>query len=266
MMHFSRHTGLRRLLLAAAAGLSLVAAGDAARAASSETMLRTAENACLDAAVQQGWRRDLAKVVSSRAVDADRVEVVFDLSRDGRQSARLTCPYSARQGVVGQLNAMGSKLGATSDRSDFGKDFTKSMSTAGNAGGPVDRSRAWWLLLPVGLAALAWAGLRNREGRAAEAGFGHDSSHGIASGAGSRTADAFVAEVHSRDGISDGSVNAYELADATSLVRRRFHNGATISLTGRRSEEWLEVDGGGWVHEADVQVVRAAMAAGRRAI
>ena len=117
--------------------------------------------------MQQGWRRDLAKVISSRALDADRVEVIFDLSRDGKQSARLTCPFSAKQGVMGELIAAGEKLGGDSKRSDFGKDFTKSMSTAGDAGSPVDRARGLWLLLPVGLAALCWAALRSREGGAA---------------------------------------------------------------------------------------------------
>jgi hypothetical protein len=114
--------------------------------------------------VQQGWQRDLAKVVSSRAIDADKVEVVFDLSRDGQNSARLTCPFSAKEGVMGKLAAVGEKLGGDSKRQDFGKDFTKSMSTAGDAGSPVDRARGWLLLVPVGLAAACWAFLRNREG------------------------------------------------------------------------------------------------------
>jgi hypothetical protein len=166
MTHFSRLAGCRALLLASAAGLSFAVAGNATLAASSDQMLRTAESACLDAAAQQGWPRDLAKVVSSRSLDADRVEVIFDVSHDGTNTARLTCPYSARQGVMGQIGAVGSKLGATADQNDFGKDFTKSMSTAGDSGGPVDRSRAWWLLLPVGLAALCWAALRGGDQQA----------------------------------------------------------------------------------------------------
>jgi hypothetical protein len=164
MSPVSPRSDFRSLLLASATGVALVVAGDAALAASGEAMLRTAESACLEAAAQQGWRRDLAKVVSSRAVDGDRVEVVFDLSRDGSNTARLTCPFSAKQGVMGKLATVGEKLGGDSKRTDFGKDFTKSMSTTGDAGGPVDRSRGLWLLLPVGLTAICWAVLRSREG------------------------------------------------------------------------------------------------------
>jgi hypothetical protein len=167
MSSVSQRPGFRPLLLASAAGLGLLAAGDVALAASDDAMLRTAESACLEAAVQQGWQRDLAKVVSSRSIDADKVEVIFDLSRDGRNTARLTCPFSAKEGVMGKLAAVGEKLGGANKRNDFGKDFTKSMSTAGDAGAPVDRARGWWLLLPVGLTAACWAFLRSREGNAA---------------------------------------------------------------------------------------------------
>ncbi|MFM7266478.1 MAG: hypothetical protein ACKOZW_12990 [Cyanobium sp.] len=254
MTPFSRPAGRRALLLATAAGLSVAVAGNAALAASSDQMLRTAEGACLDAAVQQGWRRDLAKVVSSRSLDADRVEVVFDLSRDGTHTARLTCPFSARQGVMGQIGAMGAKLGAT----------------AGDAAGPVNRSRAWWLLLPVGLAALCWAALRGRDhgdhGTLPHQGHGVAAGHDYGAAAGHRTADAFLAQARSRDGHVDSPVNVHELADDTSLVRRRFRNGDTISLTGRRAEEWLEVDGGGWVCEADVRFDRAGIAAAKRTV
>ena len=270
MTHFSRPAGGRTLLLATAAGLSFAVAGNAALAASSDSMLRTAEGACLDAAVQQGWRRDLAKVVSSRSLDADRVEVIFDVSRDGTHTARLTCPFSARQGVMGQIGAMGAKLGANADHSDYGKEFAKSMATAGDAGGPVNRSRAWWLLLPVGLAALCWAALRGRDHRDHGAlppqGQGMAAGHAYGTAAGHRTAEAFLAQARSRDGHVDSPVNVHELADDTSLVRRRFRNGDTISLTGRRAEEWLEVDGGGWVREADVRFDRAGIAAAKRTV
>jgi hypothetical protein len=167
MLSISPRAGVRPLLLASTAALGLLVAGGAGLAASGEAMLRTAESACLDAAAQQGWQRDLAKVVSSRAIDADKVEVIFDLSRDGRNTARLTCPFSAKEGVMGKLASVSKKLGGDTKRNDFGKDFTKSMSTAGDAGSPVDRARGWWLLLPVGITAACWAFLHSREGDAA---------------------------------------------------------------------------------------------------
>jgi hypothetical protein len=157
---------MQRFFLASVASLGLLAAAGPALAntAAQDEAIKTATAACLDSAGKQGWRSDLAKVISSRAIDADKVEVVFDLSRDGQNSARLTCPFSAKEGVMGKLAAVGEKLGGDSKRQDFGKDFTKSMSTAGDAGSPVDRARGWLLLVPVGLAAACWAFLRNREG------------------------------------------------------------------------------------------------------
>jgi len=149
-------TRLHRGLLTAAAGLALIGGADAAHAAASEELLSTARSACLQQAANQGWLTDQAQALSSRAIDADRVEVVFNLTRDGVNQARLTCPYSVRQGVLDSLNG-------TVERTDFGKDFSRSMATTGDTGKPVDRSRGWWLLLPVGLAGLSWAALRNRD-------------------------------------------------------------------------------------------------------
>lgn len=253
-MFSTRSAPLRQLLLVSVAGLGLAAAGDAARAASSAEMMRTAEAACLASASEQGWRSDLAKVVSSRTIDADKVEIVFDLSKDGVNSARLTCPYSARQGVMGKLGAMGEKLGAdaTVKRKDFGSDFSRSMGTAAEAAEAVNRSRAWWLLLPVGLAALSWAALRGRDGDAAAA---------IGS---QRSAAAFVAEARSADGRRDGQVQVHELADGASMLRRHIANREQVSLTGRRSNDWLEVVGGGWVRDADLHYNRTTVAALRR--
>lgn len=260
-MSSTRSAPLRQLLLVSVAGLGLAAAGDAARASSSAEMLRTAEAACLASASEQGWRSDLAKVVSNRTIDADKVEIVFDLSKDGVNTARLTCPYSARQGVMGKLGAVGEKLGAGADRADFGSDFTRSMGTAAAAADQVNRSRAWWLLLPVGLAALSWAVLRGRDGAAAgsaSATAGHNVNVSYANAA------AFLAEARSADGRRDGQVQVHELADGASRLRRHIANREQVSLTGRRSNDWLEVDGGGWVRDADLHYNRATVAALRR--
>ncbi len=156
-------TRLRRGLLTAVAGFALLGGADAAHAASSEELLRTARSACLQNAASQGWLTEKASVLSSRAIDADRVEIVFNLTRDGVNQARLTCPYSVRQGVLGNLGDLGAAVNGNVERTDFGKDFSRSMATTGNAGQPVDRSRGWWLLLPVGLAGLSWAALRGRD-------------------------------------------------------------------------------------------------------
>jgi hypothetical protein len=256
-------------LLLPAAAIGLAMAGPAALAAPADDLLKRAESACLDSAVSQGWQRDLAQVVSSRQISADRVEVVFDLSRDGANRARLTCPFSGSQGVIGQLAGVGQKLAADAGAGangvqDYGKDFTESMATtAGEAGQAVQRSRAWWLLLPVGLAALCWASLRNRDRSATGVVFDHDQAHGYGHTAGSRTAEAFVAEAINNDPLGDGMVSVHETSDRTSPVRRRIPSGDHLSLTGRRLEDWMEVDGGGWVRQRHLRIGNAAVMAGR---
>jgi hypothetical protein len=153
---------LRRQLLTAATGIVLVAAGGTARASTQAELLQTAETACLEEAASQGWRTDQASVVSRRAIDSDRVEIVLDLTKDGVNQARLTCPFSASTGGVAQFGAVGDQLTKGGERTDFGKDFTRSMATAADTAQAVNRVRGWWLLLPIGLAGLSWAVLRGR--------------------------------------------------------------------------------------------------------
>jgi hypothetical protein len=264
-------------LLIPAAAIGLAMAGPAALAAPADDLIKRAESACLDSAVSQGWQRELAQVVSSRQISADKVEVVFDLSRDGSNRARLTCPFSGSQGVIGQLAGVGQKLAADAGTAansaansagnhatDYGKDFTESMATtAKDAGQAVQRSRAWWLLLPVGLAALCWASLRNRDRSAAGVVFDHDQAHGYGNAAGSRTAEAFVAEAINNDPLGDGMVSVHETSDRSSPVRRRIPSGDHLSLTGRRLDDWMEVDGGGWVRQRHLRIGNTAVSAGR---
>ncbi len=314
MTTFHPHSRRRPWVLLPAAALGLALAAPIAQAAPADELLKRAEAACLDSAARQGWQRELSQVVSSRQISADRVEVVFDLSRDGSNTARLTCPFSGSQGVIGQLAGGAAKLatdagssaasitggavnsaasitggavnsaanlagsavsgagklagsaassagGTASTAQDYGKDFAESMATtAGEAGQRVQRSRAWWLLLPVGLAALCWAALRRRD--RSGGGVVFDDHYGSAPG--SRTADAFVAEAFNDDPLGDGMVTVHEDSDRGSAVRRRIPAGDHISLTGRRIDDWMEVDGGGWVRQRHLRVGGAAVMAGRR--
>jgi hypothetical protein len=236
---------LRRPMIALAAGLSLLAAGSIARASAPDAMLQTAETACLAKATSEGWSADASSVVSRRAIDADRVEVVLDLSKDGVNKARLTCPFSARTGVVGQMGALGDALQSGVDRTDFGEHFSRSMATAADASQAVNRSHGWWLLLPIGLAGLSWAALRRRAGEELRYGTGEIPIGG-------RTTESFIATANGQHGQAE----IHELADQHSLVRRRVNNGQMVSLSGRSANGWLEVDGGGWVRESDLNVRR----------
>ncbi len=230
---------LRRPLLAAATGVVLLAAGGTAQASAPAEMLQKAETACLGKATSEGWRADPSSVVSRRAIDADRVEIVLDLSKDGVNKARLTCPFSASKGVVG----LGDALKAGADRTDFGQDFSRSMATAASETQAVNRSHAWWLLLPIGLAGLSWAALRGQGGDELRYG---DPEPPL----GGRSADSFIATANGQHGQAE----IHELADQHSLVRRRIDNGQMVSLTGRSTNGWLEVAGGGWVRESDMRI------------
>ena len=138
-----------RLLIPSAAIASLLTFTGPGLAQTSQEMLKKAETGCLESAAKEGWRPDLAKVISSKALDAAKVEVVLDLTKDGANTARLTCPYSISQGV-----------------GKFGENFAKSMATTVSKADELDRTRIWFVLLPLVLALISWNVLRSREGAA----------------------------------------------------------------------------------------------------
>ncbi|MCP9920396.1 hypothetical protein KBZ12_13085 [Cyanobium sp. Cruz CV13-4-11] len=137
------------LLIPLAVIASLLAVAGPGQALSPQEMIKKAEKGCLESASKEGWRADLAKVISTKALDTDKVEVVLDLTKDGTNTARLTCPYSVSQGV-----------------GKFGDNFAKSMATTVSAGDEFKPTRLWWLLLPIGLAMISWNVLRGRDSAA----------------------------------------------------------------------------------------------------
>jgi hypothetical protein len=134
------------LLIPSALMASLLAVTGPGFAMSPQEMIKKAEAGCLEGAAKDGWRVDKAKVISAKALDADKVEVVLDLTKDGINTARLTCPYSVSQGV-----------------GKFGDNFAKSMATAVSSAEEFNATRVWWLLLPIGLAVISWSVLRGRD-------------------------------------------------------------------------------------------------------
>ncbi|MFN9645632.1 MAG: SH3 domain-containing protein [Cyanobacteriota bacterium] len=227
--------GWSRCLLAAAATGALLISGSQALAAAGATPLKTAETACLDKAFTLGWRQERAKVVSSRALDADRVEVVLDLSKDGVHTARLTCPYSAKSGVGNAFTTRKAEVGSAPEG-----------EVSAPAGIPVQQGRAWWLLLPLALGVGSWLWL---QGRDQTAGYVR-STAGVTTTGGGGSWNA--AEAASREGF----VELRERADPSSRVLRQLRNGETFEITGVRrrdddDEEWLEVRGGGWVRDGE---------------
>lgn len=243
------HRQLRTALLVSAASLGVLAAAPVL-AVSTDEAIRTATAACLDSASKQGWRSDLAKVISSRSINADKVEVVFDLTRDGANTARLTCPYSLSQGVAADFGkAVANGANAAGDAVTTAVETT--AAPAADAGTPVNPGRAWWLLLPLGLGLLGWAALRgagdgSRDGVAAYGG-----NSGVVT-TGTTTSRNIFVEAHAHD----GELEVRDHADIASGIRRRVRNGERLALTGHRIHDWLEVASGGWVRDIDVRYDR----------
>lgn len=261
----STHRSLRGALLVSAAAVGLLAAGPSLAAVSGPEAIRTATAACLDSAGKQGWRTDLARVVSSRAVDADKVEVVFDLTRDGTNTARLTCPYSLSKGVAatfGGANAGGANANAGAADANAGMNATASgvngsavavETSAADAVTPVNGSRAWWLLLPLGLGLLSWAALRGAGDDTARYGAAAFGDNAVTTG--TTTSRNILVEAHA----ADGDLEVHERADIATRILRRVRNGERLALTGHRFHDWLEVATGGWVRDIDVRYDRTAV-------
>lgn len=238
-MHVPSSHRLSKLLLISVASCGLLGVGGGAFAAEATELLKTAEAACLKAATANGWRPELAKVISSKALGGDRVEVVFDLSKDGVNTARLTCPYSVKEGVASSFTKRKAEVGSAPE----GAEVTP-------PGIAVEPGKAWWLLLPLALALGSWIWLGRRD-----TGVGTVyASTGLTTGG---AATGYRAEAAARDGL----VEVREYADGSSRVLRQLRNGDTFEITGVRRQdadnvEWLEVNSGGWVRDGETRYDR----------
>lgn len=238
---------MQRFFLVSAASLGLLAAAGPVLAVSTEEALKTATAACLDSAGKQGWRTDLAKVISSRSIDADKVEVVFDLTKDGTNTARLTCPYSLSKGVASTFG------GAETPVETTPAPVETTTTDTGTGVNP------WWLLLPLGLGLLSWAALRGKtEDVATNPGTTYSGSYTNTSSTvttGTSTSRNIFVEANAHD----GQLEVREHADVNSAVLRRVRNGENVQLTGHRRNDWLEVANGGWVRDIDVRYDRTTV-------
>ena len=240
---------MQRFFLVSAASLGLLAAAGPVLAVSTEEALKTATAACLDSAGKQGWRTDLAKVISSRSIDADKVEVVFDLTKDGTNTARLTCPYSLSKGVASTFGGAETPVETT----PAPVETTTTTTDTGTGVNP------WWLLLPLGLGLLSWAALRGKtEDVATNPGTTYSGSYTNTSSTvttGTSTSRNIFVEANAHD----GQLEVREHADVNSAVLRRVRNGENVQLTGHRRNDWLEVANGGWVRDIDVRYDRTTV-------
>ena len=235
-MHAPRITLLRlhrsALLIPSALIASLLAVAGPGLASSPQELLKKAEAGCLEVAAKDGWLVDKAKVISAKALDADKVEVIFDLTKDGTNTARLTCPYSVSQGV-----------------GKFGDNFAKSVATTVSAAEEFNANRVWWILLPIGLGLLSWAALRGRS---------DGGTHGTIT-AGTTYSTTTSRNISVEANAHDGQLEVREQPEFSSAILRRVRNGDTVLLTGHRRHDWLEVVNGGWVRDIDLRYDRSTV-------
>jgi hypothetical protein len=200
----------RKGMVLASSAVLLTTVMHPALAQSTAELLQTAEAACIENAAQDGYDPNRAEVISSRAIDSDKVEVVLNLTKDGQNFDRLTCPYSVSSGIG---------------------DFVSGAADAVAAPNP-GLGRLWWLLLPIiGLPLLFWA-LRGR-----------DRSY-TTSTVTSASDRVYTEGYVNTDG---GLLEVREQPDSNARVIRSINNGEHVRLTGRRSNDWVELTTGGWV-------------------
>jgi hypothetical protein len=193
--------------LAIAWGTALLATATPALAQSTAQMLQTAEEACIENAAADGYNPDLAQVVSSRAIDSDKVEVVLNLTKDGQNFDRLTCPFSASSGI--------------------GTFVSGAADTVAAPG----LGRLWWLLLPLLGLPLLLAALRGRDRAVVE----------TATPIGNQVyTEGWV-------NTNGGPLDVREYANSDARVVRSLTNGEHVRLTGRHDNDWVELTEGGWV-------------------
>ena len=244
---------LSRLMVASAATLTLFGAANQAFALTTEERIKTAETACLDAAGKLGWRTDLAKVISSKEIDADKVEVIYDLTKDGKNTARLTCPYTNGKATIGTP----AEAPAPAPVAEPAPAPAPEPVAEAPAANPVN---PWWLLLPLGLALASWAALRGRNEEVRDV-------EPIRSGSYTTPATTTPVATTTTTGrhwfveanAPDGTLEVREHADYASTILRRVRNGDSVQVTGVRRGDWLEVVQGGWVREDQLRYDRTAI-------
>jgi len=170
-------------------------------------MLKTAEAACIENAAADGYNPDKAQVVSSRAIDNDKVEVVLNLTKDGQSFDRLTCPFSATTGI-------GSFVSGAAD----------TVAAPG-------LGRLWWLLLPLLGLPLLLAALRGRD-RAVT---------------GAVTPVDNIVHTEGYVNTNGSPLDVREHPNSEARILRSLPNGEHVRLTGRHDHDWVELTGGGWV-------------------
>lgn len=174
-------------------------------------VVQEAQQLCIDNAGQKGFT--LKQVVEAGAADRPGKDAKIVLSLDkGGQEFKQTCYYH--------------------------KD-SKSVSFDGDVLAPLTaptetfQPNLWWALLPIiGLPLLLLWG-RNR-----------DAEYARTAAATTRTVRYYDAIVRTADG---SPIQVYEDPAYSARIIRTIEDGQSVRITGRETDDWLELAGGGWL-------------------
>lgn len=240
-------------MVASVATVTLFGAANQAFAATTEERIKAAEASCLEAAGKLGWRTDLAKVISAKEISAEKVEVVYDLTKDGKNTARLTCPVTNGKAT---FTAPAETAAAPAPAPEPVAEPAPAPVAEAPAANPVN---PWWLLLPLGLALASWAALRGRNEEVRDVEPIRSGSYVNPSTTPVATTTTTGRHWFVEANAPDGTLEVREHADYASTILRRVRNGDSVQVTGVRRGDWLEVVQGGWVREDQLRYDRTAI-------
>jgi len=240
-------------MVASVATVTLFGAANQAFAATTEERIKAAEASCLEAAGKLGWRTDLAKVISAKEISAEKVEVVYDLTKDGKNTARLTCPVTNGKATFAAPVETAAAPAPEPAPAPAAEPAPVAEAPAANPINP------WWLLLPLGLALASWAALRGRNEEVRDVEPIRSGSYVNPSTTPVATTTTTGRHWFVEANAPDGTLEVREHADYASTILRRVRNGDSVQVSGVRRGDWLEVVQGGWVREDQLRYDRTAI-------
>lgn len=183
-------------------------------------LANAAKTACIDKAKADGYT--LKDIVSVAPYDAtgDRVRVVLNLVKGGSE-ARLTCGYTKGDKSV-SFDAGQAAGQAVDNAQDAAQDATRGVSP-------------WlWLLLPLIGIPLLIALTRGKQ-RTTD----YDNYNTRTTVGGERTEGLIK--------TNGEALEVYSGPGTANQITGRLRNGDRVVLTGRRENNWVELENGGWI-------------------
>lgn len=174
-------------------------------------VVQEAQQLCIDNAGQKGFT--LKQVVEAGAADRPGKDAKIVLSLDkGGQEFKQTCYY---------------------DKNSKSVFFDGDVLAPLTAPAATFQPNLWWALLPIiGLPLLLLWG-RNR-----------DAEYARTAAATTRTVRYYDAIIRTADG---SPIQVYEDPAYSARILRTIEDGQSVRITGRETDDWFELAGGGWL-------------------